>query len=160
MIFQNWTWYCFMRAFPHNSKKSNRRVDVTSERGSMFKICASHHLSHEHEPPAGIYRATGAGWWQHRKRSSQIWVLESCTFVQPWNPSLGSQASLENPTKSSLPWKMGRKNRVWTLVEKSTSNMCTCTHKHTQIHITCVHMHMHRGIHMAFAVTERCELFL
>ena len=49
MIFQNWTRYCFMRAFPHNSKKSNRRVDVTSERGSMFKICASHHLSHEHE---------------------------------------------------------------------------------------------------------------
>ena len=111
IIFQNWTWSCFMSAFPHNSKKSYRRVDVTSGRGSMFKILASHYLSHEHEPTAAFYKNTGAGLWQHRNGSSQTWLLESCTLVQPWNPSLGSQVSLENPPKSSLPWKVGRKEQ-------------------------------------------------
>lgn len=41
MSFQNWPWYCFIKALPQTSRKSNSRVAVMSARGSMLSIWAN-----------------------------------------------------------------------------------------------------------------------
>lgn len=72
MSFQNWTWYCFIRALPQTSRKSKRSVAVTSARGSMFSIWAS-----QRQP---LFSPCGSGW-----RGGHIMIIKvSLITVYNW----------------------------------------------------------------------------